>query len=156
MTRFAYSLTFVVVLILTLGLCLSRGGLAWAIPDSQYVCRNLIENNTTTMFQVVDPDLFVDVNNGFFRRNCIVTLSAEFHTESTNLRVGYSIDGGSCVAPTTGPKAIIEPAISAHTIVTVIELGRGLHSIQPCLRSAADGELVQIFDPCLIAECWTK
>lgn len=38
MKRFGLSLFSVVVLILTSGLSLSVGGLAWAIPDSQQDC----------------------------------------------------------------------------------------------------------------------
>lgn len=159
MKRFALNLFFVTALILTLGLSLLVGGVAWAIPNSQHVCQQVVAsaNNTSMVHVPIADDFFVNVHNGFIPRDCIVTLSMETVAGETTLRISYAIDGGSC-SQQIGPEAIAsdEDHAATHTAVVVIELGPGLHTIQPCFGSSDEGKVVRISDRCLIAECWTR
>lgn len=95
------------------------------------------------------------VNNRFFKPNCIVTLSAEAFADGDSLFIGFSIDGGSCQEQ-VGPRFFItdEPELEANTAVTIIELGKGTHTIQPCFLSD-EGGIVGISSRCLVVECKT-
>ena len=160
MKRFALNLFLVTALILTLGLCLSVGGLAWAIPNSQQDCSGG-GSTSSTDFEFI-PDMQVTVNNGFFKRNCIVTFSSEATTDSTNglITIVYAVDStdpSSCTtAGFSGPEFFYRGTLQeGRTIVSVGELGPGFHTIRPCF-SVTNASQASILFACLIVECWTK
>ena len=158
MKRFALNPFFVAALILTLGLCLSVGGLALAIPGAQYVCQEQFDQSDMTSPKFIDDDLYVTVKN-FFPRTCIVTFSADVNTSvGGQVTLSYSIDDGLCSGDAViGPVFLLtNAAAQASTAVGVIELGKGIHTIQPCFRSSESGNTVTIGRRCLIVECWTK
>lgn len=137
------------------------GGVAWAIPNSQHICQTGFVEEQSTDFVPVRDDFFVNVNNGFFSRNCIVTLSADASAhEGDRLEIAYSFDGGACVF--SGPLAFHlaeSGSLETHTAVTVVKLGKGVHTIQPCFRVQkidGDGGGISFGQRCLIVECWTN
>lgn len=156
MKRFTLSLFFAVVLIVTSGLFLSVGGLAWAIPGAQYVCQDFEADTDSTTFVPIDVGFFVTVNNGFFKRYCIVTLSVEAGvSQDDSVLVEYSIDDG----PTQpiGPTFFAFNSIgTATTGVGVIQLGKGTHKIQPYFRVEGTDALAEFFNRCLVVECRTQ
>ncbi|MCI0453450.1 MAG: hypothetical protein L0Y68_00465 [Candidatus Dadabacteria bacterium] len=159
MIRYFFNLIFLLALFSGLSLGV-RGGVAWAIPDSQHICQAGLVETDSTMFEPIDDDFFVTVSNLFFPHDCVVTLSGDAGADGPNdpdtLLIGYSIDGGSCQF--IGPISFVreEKSLETHTAITVIELGPGKHTIQPCFRVENQGTIGGISRRCLIVECRTR
>jgi hypothetical protein len=160
MKRLELNSLFVVVLILTLGLSLSVGGLAWAIPDSQQDCTGG-GGTSSTSFEFI-PGLEVTVKAG--QENCILTLSAEAGMSNANptdhflLRYAFDSDDPSD-CERVGPEEIKRGADAlqdTRTLVGVVNLGPGFHTIKPCFSIDPAGPTGNIAFPCLTVECRTR
>ena len=159
MKRYSLSLFFLSALILGLSFAVMRGGVAWAIPSSQADC-DFDEVSTTSFVPAQVPNSIVSVNNGFLARTCIIQFSSQGGTFPTSeqIRIRYSVDGGACTS--FGPEEHLFPSniIDTLTNISVLDLGPGKHTIQPCFsRSGGAGAppTAILQNRCLTVECRT-
>ena len=151
---------YVVVLILTSGLSLTAGAIAWAIPDSQQDCSGGGGTSSTSFAFIPGPEVTVNVGQD----NCIITFSAEAGMNNANpadhflLRYAFDSDDPSD-CERVGPEEIkrgTDALQDTRTLVGVVNLGPGLHTIKPCFRIDPAGPTGNIIFPCLTVECRTR
>ena len=156
MKRYAFSL-FLVGIILGLSLCFVD--FAFSIPTSQQDC-DLDQHSTISQTYGFVPGSIVTVQNGSLLRQCVIQFSATVSSPSDDLiGITYSIDGGACT--TFGPEAFHEGSnTETHTNISVVQLGQGVHTIQPCWvlidLDFSGGGTAYLAQRCLIVECRTN
>jgi hypothetical protein len=130
-----------------------------AIPGSQQDVDFPVANTTSTV-SVDIPSSVVTINNGTSTRNVVVTFSADVHVSDAGdvFVLGFRVDAGSCSFQ--GPFLFTRSTVQdTRTVVHVLSIGPGTHTIKPCWHVAPDGDgaqFISVTTRSLIAEGRTR
>jgi hypothetical protein len=134
---------------------------ASAIPAPQRACGSpeLILNGGTGGGNYHSTGLSVTVNDGTSSRNIVAFVSMDGNVANGEMRMSWSVDGGAVSDFQYGPGNIAEnqPADGTRTVMDVIPLGPGTHTLTPEFRLSGDATSSGIVDRlCVVAEANTK
>jgi hypothetical protein len=133
---------------------------ASAIPTTQKACGspNLTLSGGTGPYH--STGLSVTVNDGTSSRNIVAFTSLDGNVAPNGeMRLGWSVDGGTVSDYTYGPGNIAENQQfdGTRTVMDVIPLGPGTHTLTPEVRLSGASSITGIVDRlCVVAEANTK
>lgn len=124
------------------------------IPTGQRDVDTDLQITMSTSYLTI-PNSSVTINNGTSQRRVVVTFSAEAAAVGAAMGIAFKVDNGSCLVG-TGPQTLIgSSGFEARTVVHVITIGPGTHTIRPCFKSSSGG-LVEVEFRTLTAEGRTQ
>ena len=104
--------------------------------------------------------LSVTVNDGTLSRNIVAFTSVDGNVASGGeMRLSWSVDGGTVSDYTFGPGNIAENQQfdGTRTVMDVIPLGPGTHTLTPEVRLSGASTITGVVDrACVVAEAMTK
>ena len=104
--------------------------------------------------------LSVTVNDGTTSRNIVAFTSLDGNVAPNGeMRLSWSVDGGAVTDFTYGPGNIAENQQfdGTRTVMDVIPLGPGTHTLTPEVRLSGISSITGIVDRlCVVAEAFTK
>ena len=133
---------------------------ASAIPAPQKACGSpgLTLSGGTGPYQSMG--LSVTVNDGTTSRNIVAFTSLDGNVAPNGeMRLSWSVDGGAVSDYTFGPGNIAENQQfdGTRTVMDVIPLGPGTHTLTPEVRLSGNSTITGIVDRlCVVAEAYTK
>ena len=133
---------------------------AYAIPGSQKACGSphLTLSGGTGPYHSMG--LSVTVNDGTTGRNVVVFTSLDGNVSpNAEMRLSWSVDGGPVSDYAFGPGNIAENQQfdGTRTVMDVIHLGAGTHTLTPEVRLSGSSTTSGIVDRlCVVAEAFTK
>ena len=133
---------------------------ASAIPTAQKACASpfLTLSGGTGPYQSMG--LSVTVNDGTTSRNIVAFTSLDGNVAPNGeMRLSWSVDGGAVSDYTFGPGNIAENQQfdGTRTVMDVIPLGPGTHTLTPEVRLSGNSTITGIVDRlCVVAEAYTK
>jgi len=133
---------------------------AYAIPGSQEACGSPGLTLTGGTGPYHSMGLSVTVNDGTTGRNVVVFTSLDGNVSpNAEMRLSWSVDGGPVSDYAFGPGNIAENQQfdGTRTVMDVIHLGAGTHTLTPEVRLSGSSTTSGIVDRlCVVAEAFTK
>ena len=133
---------------------------ASAIPTAQKACGSPFLTLSGGTGPYHSMGLHVTVNDGTSSRNIVAFTSLDGNVAPNGeMRLSWSVDGGTVTDYTYGPGNIAENQQfdGTRTVMDVIPLGPGTHTLTPEVRLSGNSTITGIVDRlCVVAEANTK
>ena len=133
---------------------------ASAIPTPQKACAVPLLSLSGGTGPYHSMGVSVTVNDGTSNRNIVAFTSLDGNVAPNGeMRLSWSVDGGAVTDYTYGPGNIAENQQfdGTRTVMDVIPLGPGTHTLTPEVRLSGSSSITGVVDRlCVVAEAFTK